>query len=260
MLWLWIVIATCFIQSTSEAKEMVVKKALVLEMDQNRRSKNDRGPTVYNVKITAKDSTLWIEGKDYDYEWLTIFKYTQIDSMTYRRYKVRRENTFGEDPFSTHKGWAESALMDERGWLKIHFQARKKLRSVILSPPKGEDGALRCLVEQRSGVKTRMIGIGKEESRSLEYREELENRSGLTIKFESDDPKTVERDEHEMPEAVGPPGDGKNGRWLLEDLMSVSDFRKTGIGKLSSDEIQNLEEWIDRHFKRRELSAPPESQ
>ena len=57
----------------------------VYEFDEARFALNDTKPTLYDIKVVGKEQALWIEGQDYNYQWLTIVPFSEIKRVTLNR-------------------------------------------------------------------------------------------------------------------------------------------------------------------------------
>ena len=76
------------------SEDIVFPDYQVYEFDETRFAPNDTKPTLYDIKFIGKEQALWIEGQDYNYQWLTIVPFSDIKGVTLNR---ARGNPFVKD-------------------------------------------------------------------------------------------------------------------------------------------------------------------
>ena len=216
----------------------------VYESDPTRFSPNDRIPTLYAIKLAGKENALWVEGDDYNYQWLTIIPYDGIEGITLNR-------TRG-NPYVTDSGsWIGKQLAkagDIHGWFTISFVGRKdKKREIVLVAPVGGDQELAEFLERKS--KTGIERFGSKGTK-VESEDPVEGPLVAPPSVLLPHPKTV------SPPAVTTLGrsSAKPSQAVVKlvDLMTVSDFRAAGLGKLTDGELAELDAWINRFLSTRQ--------
>ena len=213
----------------------------VYESDHARFAPNDGSPTLYKIKLTGKDRALWIEGDDYNYQWLTIVPYDGIADITLDR---TRGNPFMKDTGS----WIGKQLAkagDIQGWFTIAFVDRKgKEREIVLLAPVNGDQELADFLKRKSN---KDLVRQDDLDRSVE-REPLAESDALSV---SPMPRQPQPTPPEM--APGRPSTGAPSQRAVKlvDVMTVSEFRAAGLGKLTDGELAELDAWIDRYLSTR---------
>jgi hypothetical protein len=217
-----------FLTSTSVASEDIdFPSYQVYEFDVTRLAPNDTKSTLYDIKFAAKERALWIEGSDYDYRWLTIVPYDGIKRVIVNR---ARGNPFAKDTGS----WIGKQLAkagDVRGWFTIFYTDTKgrDKEVVLLAPVKG-DGLLASLLSDKVGK----LELAGEVTAVHEEPPLVKNAVPISS------PPSTQAAAYPLPPGLSP-------RKLI-DLMTVSDFRAAGLGKLTDDELAALDAWISRHL------------
>jgi hypothetical protein len=201
----------------------------VYEIDDARFAPNDTKPTLYDIKCVGKEGALWIEGQDYNYQWLTIVPYDGIRKVILNR---SRGNPFVKDKGS----WIGKQLAkagDVRGWFTISYTDSKgRDRQVILLAPVGGARALAELLA----------------SRRVELEETGENDVAEPDPAVPTPPVTLSAPvvSPSVPQSVPPPAIAPVDPKKLIDVMTVSEFRAAGLGKLTDAELDALDAWINR--------------
>lgn len=210
----------------------------VYEVEPARFSPNDRSPTLYNIKLVGKDRALWIEGDDYNYQWLTIIPYDGITSVALNR---TRGNPFVKDTGS----WIGKQLAkagDIHGWFTISFvDGKGKAREIVLLAPVNGDQELTDFLERKSHTDLiRQDNLEPEvKGEALAKREPISEPPTPPALPQPTRPElaTLHRSPAKPPQKVV----------KLIDVMTVSDFRAAGLGKLTDGELAELDAWISRY-------------
>ena len=211
------------------AADVVMSDFRVFETNTVRLAGNDSKPTLYKVRVTAKENDLWIEGDDYDYQWLMILPYEKIKGITLNR---ARSNPLQEE---------------EGGWLSKQIAKAKELKSWFLLEHTGRSGKDVTLLL--------LAPLGAD----LLFQETLGGRTGLAVKVTGEEQPPVAGPPRQVTPSVpptasttvtepSPPAAVEPVR--LVDQMTVSDFRACGLVKLSEEELDRLDEWLTRYVSR----------
>ena len=206
----------------------------VYEFDTARFAPNDTKPTLYTIKLVGKEDALWVEGDDYNYQWLTIVPYDGIQSVTVNRV---RGNPFVKDTGS----WIGKQLAkagDVRGWFTISFTDRKgRDREIVLLAPVNGDEALASFLGDRKDIERTGAVVPVEEAPEIssvaEPAPSVPVVSALTPTPVDSQPSVAQ------PTPLSP-------AVKLLDLMTVSEFRAAGLGKLTDGELSELDAWLNR--------------
>ena len=84
----------CLVVGHLNAQEVVFEDYEVYEFDAARFAPHDTKPSLYKIKLIGKEHALWIEGDDYNYQWLTIVPFEGIQNVVVERV---RGNPFIQD-------------------------------------------------------------------------------------------------------------------------------------------------------------------
>lgn len=219
-------ITALLLTSTSVLTEdMAFDGFQVYEFDASRFAPNDTKPTLYDIKLVGKDDALWIEGNDYNYLWLTIVPYASVES-------VKLDRRHG-DPFVEAKGgWLGKQLAkagDARSWYTIKYRDKKdEMREVILlAPILGGSELADYLADRAEG----------EIARPPKQVEEADGQLEAELSAPSPRPESTR---------TTPPEPIK-----LIDVMTVSEFRAAGLGKLTDSELDALDAWINLRLRQK---------
>ena len=229
-----VLVAIWAIPAAAASEDVTFSDYQVYEFDPARFAPNDSKPTLYKIDLVGKGPALWIEGADYNYQWLTIVPYEGIQRVKLDR---RRGNPFIEDTSS----WIGKQLAkagDIRGWFTITFLDRKNQeREVVLLAPVNGDAALADFLATRS-------------------------KATLTAP-EPEPQETPEPVDVQLPASAGPvesepaaaipernPAPPPLREVKLIDVMTVSEFRAAGLMKLTDAELRELDAWINRFLAR----------
>jgi hypothetical protein len=212
------------------AQDVSFREYMVYEFDEKRFAPNDSKPTLYKISLAGKADALWVEGTDYNYQWLTIVPYAGIEHIKLQR---RRGNPYVHDTGS----WIGRQLAkagDIRGWFTISFVDRKgKDREVVLLAPVKEDRELADFLRGKIELELEIEGEA----------EKLATPSPVVTAPPA--PTSVAAP---LPEPTVPPTPTTPTpvKVKLIDLMTVSEFRAAGLGKLKDAELSELDAWINR--------------
>lgn len=228
----------CFMSFTAgaSADEVDIPGYQVYEFDAARFAPNDTKPTLYDVKVVGKADALWIEGSDYNYQWLTIVPYGGIREVNLERVRG--------NPFVTDTGsWIGRQLAkagDLRGWFTIVYTDRKGVdRKIILLAPVNQEGQLADVLAEAELV-INMKGELKEESGP--HTEPVQMIAPPVVP-----PPAAPgvRASLEDPEVILPPQTVR-----LIDLMTVAEFKTSGLMKLTDEELEAFDRWLNQYLKR----------
>lgn len=230
------VLAGSLLLSAGVSSEIVFEEFQVYEFDAARLAPNDSKPTLYQINLVGKDDALWVEGNDYNYQWLTILPYARIEQVKLDR---QRGNPFVEDKGS----WIGKQLAkagDIRGWFTITFKDRKDQdREVVLLAPVGGERALADFLAVRTDGEI----VGGIEAPATPARAPAPAASAA--------PETIAPPAPFSPSApvvADPPTPLERVR--LIDVMTVSEFRAAGLGKLSDAELEALDAWVNVYLEK----------
>lgn len=231
-----------FGSAPASSDDVVFPEFHVYELDSSRFARNDRSPTLYKIKLAGKDQALWIEGDDYNYQWLTIVPYDGIKSVVLDRSRG--------NPFVKHTGsWIGKQFAkagDIHGWFTISFVDRKgKERETILLAPVNGDQELADFLKRKSNK-----DLVRQDNLEPEVNSEaLAESHALAVSPIATHHPQPTRPEMTTagPSTAGPPQKAVK----LVDVMTVSEFRAAGLGKLTDGELAELDAWIDRYLSTR---------
>jgi hypothetical protein len=215
-LWLMILCFTSFTAGAS-ADEVDIPGYQVYEFDAARFAPNDTKPTLYDVKVVGKADALWIEGSDYNYQWLTIVPYDGIREVNLERVRG--------NPFVTDTGsWIGRQLAkagDLRGWFTIVYTDRKGVdrKIILLAPVNQEELLVEVLAEAKQVINVK--GELREES---EIRTEPVRMIAPPVvpPPAASDVRAPQSKPEVVPQIV-----------RLIDLMTVAEFKTSGLMKLT---------------------------
>jgi hypothetical protein len=213
------------------AEEIVFSDFEVYEFDPSRFAPNDSKPTLYKINLVGKSDALWIEGNDYNYQWLTIVPHAGIQHVKLDR---RRGNPFVDTGSWIGKQLAKAG--DIRGWFTITFLDRKnQKREVVLLAPVNGDQALADFLSWKS------TGTFASPEPSPPQPEATPAPDAI-----------VQRDEMPSvspPQSPEPANETAPARPVkLIDVMTVSEFRAAGLMKLTEAELTALDAWIGKYL------------
>lgn len=203
----------------------------VYEFDAARFAPNDTKPTLYEIKLVGKADALWIEGSDYNYQWLTIVPYAGIKQATLNRVRG--------NPYVTDTGsWIGRQLAkagDLRGWFVIAYADRKGVdREVVLLAPVNQDNLLSQVLADKN---VKVVAKGEQRTEPVPVHE---SEPAVTPPI----PASVEnRETVPEPVLVTPPD-----RRLI-DVMTVAEFKSAGLMKLTDAELEAFDAWMNRYLK-----------
>ncbi|MEE2753972.1 MAG: hypothetical protein VX910_08325 [Candidatus Latescibacterota bacterium] len=217
------------------SEDIVFSDYQVYEFDEARFAPNDTKPTLYDIRFVGKEQALWIEGQDYNYQWLTIVPYSEIKSVTLNH---ARGNPFVKDTGS----WIGRQLAkagDIRGWFTIGYTDSKHTdkKLVLLAPVNGDRSLADLLVS---------VGANLEQTGGTKVKEAV----ALTLPQPTVQP-VASPPVSPLPAVVGAEAPAVRPAiqpQKLIDLMTVSEFRTAGLGKLTDKELAALDVWIHRYF------------
>ncbi|MBS10152.1 MAG: hypothetical protein CME19_00935 [Gemmatimonadetes bacterium] len=214
--------------TTSFAEDVMFQEFEVYEFDENRFAPNDTKPTLYKIKLAGKVDALWIEGDDYNYQWLTIVPYVGIVHVKLDR---RRGNPFMQDTGS----WIGKQLAkagDIRGWFTITYKDRKGAdREVVLLAPVKGDRELADFLRKRSAA----------------FDSEGDPREPEPLLPQPQSPEPAAPEVAPSRSVSTPPLTVLVLK--VVDLMTVSEFRAAGLAKLTDAELEALDAWLNSYVK-----------
>jgi hypothetical protein len=215
------------------SQDIVFPDYQVYEFDEARFAPNDTKPTLYDIKFVGKEQALWIEGQDYNYQWLTIVPFSGIKGVTLNH---ARGNPFVKDTGS----WIGKQLAkagDIRGWFAIAYTDSKgRDKKVVLLAPLNGDRSLADL----------LVSVGAK----LEETGETNVKEAVALPLPQPTVQPVASPPVSPPPVVAgaeaPAAAPAIQPQKLINLMTVSEFRAAGLGKLTDEELAALDVWIHR--------------
>lgn len=227
-------IAAMALTAPVEAQDVTFDDFRVYEFEPARFAPNDTKPTLYKIKLVGKESGLWIEGADYNYQWLTIVPYEGIHRLVLNRTRL--------NPFVTESGWVARQLAragDINGWFTIGFKDRKgNDREVVLLAPVNGEQPLVDYLEARATVD--LIREGEAGKPSPPNEPAAAQPPAPAVSPSPPVPP---------PAAAAPAAPAEPVRVI--DLMSVRAFRAAGLDKLTEPELAALDAWLNEFLSSR---------
>jgi len=219
------------LSTATTGQETTFAEFQVYEFDAARFAPNDTKPTLYDVALTGKADALWTEGNDYNYQWLTIVPYDQIQRI---ELNLTRQNPFAESA----GGWLGKQLAkagDLRGWFTVEYLDRKERASriVLLAPVNGYQ-ALSDWLAAKSKLSITQVG-DVPAVQVVEPAAVPEAAGGNPVL--------------ETPQIVTQPEPAPFEPVKLIDVMTVAEFWAAGLGKLTNEELEALDAWMNRYLR-----------
>jgi hypothetical protein len=122
----------------------------VLETDKSRLATNDHGPTLYKVTLSLRDQAIIVQGKDYNYEWLTIIPVQAVVRITYEESKSFPKLLLGS-PLLAGMAVLLKAK-NTKHWISLEYGTEEDPNTIVFLVPQERNVETQLALESLTGI------------------------------------------------------------------------------------------------------------